>query len=67
MGGLGSHHVHPYSLQFAALLFSMLFPTALLALVGGAIRERFQRRNGRPTPTSAHPNLATSRLASLGE
>jgi hypothetical protein len=67
MGGLGSHHVHPYSLQFAALLFSMLFPTALLALVGGAIRERFQRRNGRPAPAPSHPALTTRRLASLGD
>jgi hypothetical protein len=67
MGGLGSHHVHPYALQFAAFLFSMLFPASLLALVGGAIRERFHRRHGRPAAPPAHATLATGRLAPLGE
>lgn len=53
MGGLGSHHVHPYALQAGAFLFSLLFPTAALALMAGALHERMRRALGRaPAPAS---------------
>jgi len=66
MGGIGSHHAHSYAVQAAAFLFSMLFPGSVLALIVGAVRERFVRRSGRPV-SAHHASLATTRLASLGE
>ena len=44
----------------------MLFPGSVLALIVGAVRERFVRRSGRPV-SAHHASLATTRLASLGE
>jgi len=67
MGGIGSHHAHSYALALAALLFSMLFPTAVLALIGGAVLERMRRIAGRPAPVSAQSPLATGKWASLGD
>jgi len=52
MGGLGSHHVHPYALQSAAFFFSMLFPGSVLLLLGGAIMERLRGRTGALAPES---------------
>lgn len=50
MGGLGSQHVHPYAVQTAAFLVSLLLPALALFLVGGAIFEDFRRRGPvRPT------------------
>ena len=44
MGGLGSHHAHPYAVQSAAFLVSMLLPGGVLALLVGAWVERARRR-----------------------
>jgi hypothetical protein len=44
MGGIGSHHGHPYALQTAAFVVSMLLPGSALALVAGAYWEQFRRR-----------------------
>jgi hypothetical protein len=67
MGGIGSHHVHSYAFAVAALFLSMLFPLAVLALLGGAIHERRRRHTGRPSAEPANAPLATGRLASLGD
>lgn len=52
MGGLGSHHAHPYALQSAAFMFSLLFPGSVLALLAGAILERLRGRTGALAPES---------------
>ncbi len=67
MGGLGSHHAHPYSLQVAAFLFSTLFPGGVLTLIVGATIERARRHRGRPAPSPAQSALASTRLAPLGD
>jgi hypothetical protein len=66
MGGLSSHHVHPYALQSAAFLLSLLFPSAVLALLGGAAVERLRRRGGRRA-AQATAAFGATRLASLGD
>ncbi|HVA27429.1 MAG TPA: hypothetical protein VNF68_04575 [Candidatus Baltobacteraceae bacterium] len=59
--------MHPYSLQTAAFLFSMLFPGGVLALIVGAVLERARRRRGRPAPGPAQSALSSIRLAPLGD
>ncbi|HTU70740.1 MAG TPA: hypothetical protein VMF11_10530 [Candidatus Baltobacteraceae bacterium] len=44
MGGLGSHHTHPYALQALAFVGSLLLPGVLFALLGGAWWEQLRRR-----------------------
>jgi hypothetical protein len=44
MGGLGSHHVHPYALQAGAFFISLILPGLVFALLGGSFIEH-RRRN----------------------
>lgn len=44
MGGLGHHHVHPYFVQTAAFIGSLVLPGLVFALLGGAWWERIRRR-----------------------
>ncbi len=44
MGGLGSHHVHPYSVQTAAFILSAFLPGGVFALLVGAWIEAARRR-----------------------
>ncbi|HUA08216.1 MAG TPA: hypothetical protein VMA98_03010 [Candidatus Acidoferrales bacterium] len=44
MGGIGHHPLHPYVVQTAAFLGSLVMPAALLALLWGAWREKGRRR-----------------------
>ena len=44
MGGLGSHPSHPYAVQTAAFLVSLVLPGSALFVVAGAYFERFRRR-----------------------
>lgn len=68
MGGLGSHHVHPYALQSAAFYFSLLFPGGALFLIAGAIKERFRHRAGRPSSIHGWTTAkATARLIAQAE
>jgi hypothetical protein len=63
MGGLGSHHLHPYAVQSAAFYFSLLFPSGALLLLAGAIKERFRHRAGRPSSIHGRATAkATARL-----
>ena len=48
MGGLGHHPSHPYGVQIAALLWTMLLPGSLLALAVGAWWEQARRSGIRP-------------------
>jgi hypothetical protein len=59
MGGLGNSHVHPYAVQTAAFLASLLLPGFALFLVGGAYLERFRRLN----PRRRTNRQVTSRVA----
>lgn len=65
MGGLGSHHAHPYALQTAAFLASLMLPGLVLLLVGGAYLERFRRRERVPAVTVqvTGPLVLTSELS----
>ena len=47
MGGLGHHPSHPYAVQIAALLWTMVLPGGLLALSVGAWWERMRRSGSR--------------------
>ena len=61
MGGLGSHHVHPYIVQTAAFLLSVLLPGGVFALLIGAWVERARRRLLPPNDESMTPLLACER------
>ncbi len=63
MGGLGSHHVHPYAIQAAAFLVSLILPGLVFMLLGGAFVEHHRRNRpsaGRKAEAHA-PALALSR------
>lgn len=63
MGGLGHHPSHPYAVESAALLWTMLLPGGLLALSIGAWWEQ-ARRSGRRSMrlVSARRRSATKRF-----
>lgn len=60
MGGLGGHHVHPYALQAAAFLFSLVLPGLVFLLLGGAFVERHIRNR---TPAASHPDAQAPTFA----
>ncbi len=62
MGGLGHHPAHPYGVQVAALLWSMLLPGSLFVLALGAWWERARRSGSRLRLTSTHRMRATKRF-----
>ena len=63
MGGLGHHPSHPYGVQLAALLWTMLLPGTLFALALGAWWERARRSGSRSLRLiSPHRLRATKRF-----
>jgi hypothetical protein len=44
MGGIGHHHLHPYVVQTAAFIGSLVLPGLLFALLAGAWWEQGRRR-----------------------
>lgn len=58
---MGSHHIHPYAVQAAAFLISLIVPGLVFVVLGGAAWEH-RRRNGRkPVPEANAPIFAFSR------
>ena len=63
MGGLGSHHVHPYALQVAAFFVSLILPGMVFVLLGGALAEhKLRNRAAAKRANDAHaPAFAFTR------